>query len=87
MDFLHLSGSERRLATGRGHSGGGWIGAGGTGHGRSHSTRRNCGLEHFFPYVGTIIPIDFHIFRGVETTNQDLVGGLEHEIYVILYWE
>ena len=32
------------------------------------------GLErelYFFPYIGNvIIPIDFHIFRGVETTNQ-----------------
>ena len=22
-----------------------------------------CGLEHFFPYIGIIIPIDFHIFQ------------------------
>jgi hypothetical protein len=30
------------------------------------------GLEHFifFHILGTITPTDFHIFRGVETTNQ-----------------
>ena len=32
------------------------------------------GLEHFlFSHIlGIIIPIDFHIFRGVQTTNQSM---------------
>jgi hypothetical protein len=33
------------------------------------------GLEHFlfFHILGIMIPTDFHIFRGVETTNQKII--------------
>ena len=47
------------------------------------------GLEHFFPYIGNNHPNWLIFFRGVETTNQDLMpwfwsGWMLHKIKQII---
>ena len=44
------------------------------------------GLEHFllFHIFGIIIPIEFHIFQGVQTTNQSVVASCFHQLDLLL---
>ena len=47
------------------------------------------GLGHFlfFHVLGIVIPTDFHIFRGVYTTNQNSFGWHSRGFWAISHWE
>jgi len=59
---------------------------------RVHGTWKQTlvgGLGHFlfFHVLGIVIPTDFHIFRGVYTTNQNSFGWHSRGFWAISHWE